>query len=477
MIRIVPSAVLFAAFAAALAAQAAQAPVAQAPAQTGESPITEARVKEVVSWLAADERQGRDSPSPGLDAAAEYIAQHFEQCKLTQLVPKSWYHGYTLPGMRLDSRAIAVTVKVKVKDGDKMVTCELKPDVDVRLLRAGETLTGDQAATVAYAGDPRVERMLMAGGGRRPVLLEVAEDDPAWTGAAGAHDVMKSRLLGAMPVFVVRKGALPPVPPMVDGDGKPLPQNDDAAQFTATWSVPAPEPIEIELRNVVGVLRGSVHPDEYVLVSAHYDHIGVGRAVDGDKINNGADDDASGTTAVVLLAEAMAKQPPPARSVLFVCFSGEEKGLRGSAAFAERPPVPLASIFANVNIEMIGRPEEGKRNKAWITGVEYSDFAAIAGPALQRGGIELATFGMAKQLFAQSDNFSLARKGVVAHSISAGSLHKDYHQPSDSVDKLDLPHMTQVIRGLLECVREFANRDGKPAYNEAGQKVVERGKR
>jgi Zn-dependent M28 family amino/carboxypeptidase len=177
---------------------------------------------------------------------------------------------------------------------------------------------------------------------------------------------------------------------------------------------------------------------------------------------------------VVLLAAALARGPQPARSVVFACFSAEEKGLLGSAAFAEQPPVPLAQVVANVNIEMIGRPLPGRQRCAWITGREYSDFAAIAGPALLRAGIELIDFEMAGQLFAQSDNLSFARKGVVAHSISAGSLHADYHQPSDEVELLDLPHMTAVIHGLEAVVRELADRAGRPAWSEQGRQVLER---
>jgi hypothetical protein len=439
-------------------------------------------VRETVTWLASDEREGRDSPSRGLEAAGAYLAERFQAAGLEQAVPKSWFHDYTLPGFRLDSRSIALTVKVTVKgDGDKQdraTVCELKPDDDVRLLRAGSVPNGaDQPATVAYAGDPRVDRLLMAGAGRRPIILEVAPDDWSWQSAAGARESLSPRLLGDTPVFLVRKGLLPAVPPVADGDGKPNPGNDTRSSFAASWTVPVPAKTDLPLRNVVALLRGESKPDEYVMVSAHYDHLGVGRPVKGDSIYNGADDDASGTTAVVLIAEALSKQPRPARSVLFVCFSAEEKGLRGSAAFAAHPPVPLDRVVADVNIEMIGRPLPGREKQAWITGPGYSDFAAIARPALQRAGIELVDFDMQDPLFAQSDNWSLAMKDVVAHSVSAGSLHDDYHKPSDDVQKLDLEHMTAVIRGLCEVVRDLADREQRPAYTAAGKAVLARRRR
>jgi hypothetical protein len=432
----------------------------QAPAD----PITEARVKEVVSFLASDDLLGRDSPSPGLDQAAEYLAAAFKKAGLVQAREGSWFHEYTLPGLRLDSTGIELKVRHqddKPEEGNKVdEEKELKANDDVRLWRAGDG-SGEQgqAATVADFTDPRVRRLLM-GGGRRAVLLEIDPAEPAWSKAAGVHEELGQVRQESGPVFLVRKGALP---------AGAL----DSGAWTVTWKAKPAEAAPIKLRNVVGILRGKELASEYVIVSAHYDHIGTVSPVNGDSICNGADDDASGTTAVVTIAEALTKAAPPRRSIAFVCFSAEEKGLRGSRAFAAEPPFPLAQVVANVNIEMIGRPEEGKQKKAWITGAEYSDFAEIARPALLRAGIELTDFELATRLFGASDNYSLAAKGVVAHSISAGSLHHDYHQPSDEVAKLDLPHMTAVIRGLREMVLEFANRAAAPAWNEAGRKAIE----
>lgn len=424
--------------------------------------ITEARVRETVSWLADDARAGRDTPSPGLEDSAQWLAKRFEAAGLQQVKKGSWFHEYTLPGVGVDSREIEV--KLVRKHKDKETTFELKPDVDVRLWRAADTASGEaEATTVAQADDPVLQRLLGAESGRRPIVIEVPTDHPFWVAAAGARTMLGGRRAAARPIFLVRKGLFPD-----------LPTDGTEPTWVATWKAPVPEKVEIPLKNVVAMIPGTTKRDEYIVVSAHYDHIGTGNPVEGDSINNGADDDASGTTAVVLLAEALAREKPPARNILFVCFSGEEKGLRGSAAFAEAPPVPRDQIVANINIEMIGRPEEGKQGKAWITGVDLSDFAAIAGDALKKQGVELTDFRMAGQLFAQSDNYSLAKYGIVAHSLSAGSLHKDYHRPSDEVAKLDIPHMTKITRGLFEVVRAFADRDQKPEWSEAGKKRLER---
>ncbi|MGE3174022.1 MAG: M28 family peptidase [Planctomycetota bacterium] len=455
--------------AAILAAPALRAQGAAAP-QKQDEVLTVERVREVVSFLAADELRGRQSPSPGLETAAQYVQDRWQQAGFAPGAAGAWRQRYTTPGQRLDSRSLELEVVLTEGEREEKVT--LRGDADVRLLRAGATADGNAPrATVLRSGDSRLGRALGYGGGRTATLVEVSEQHPLWLDCAGEREAISRRLRGSAPVFLVREGALAAT--------AAVPTDVKASAPTAwsvSWRGADAAAVDVELTNVVGVLRGAELPDEYVLVSAHYDHVGIGAPVDGDAIYNGADDDATGTTALVLLSELLARGPRPRRSVMLVAFSAEEKGLRGSAAFVAEPPVPLAAIVANVNIEMIGRPEEGSERAAWITGAEYSDFAAIAGPALQSKGIELVDFPQARQLFAQSDNWSLARMGVVAHSISAGSLHGDYHQPSDEVEKLDLPHMTAVIAGIEAVVRQLADRDGRPEYSEAGRAALERGR-
>lgn len=450
----------------ATAAIAAALP-AQDPGRTTsvERVVTEERVREVVTWLAADERRGRDTPSPELEAAADWLTERFQEAGLKAVPGAAWAHEYTLPGVRLDSTAITVTIGRK--EGEKKAEFELVPDEDVRLYRPADVKGGDEEpATVAKIGDPVLRQLLRANSARRPIILEVPEDHPYWVQSAGKRSMLTQRRRASRPIFVVRDGILPAHQP---GGAEP--------GWAATWTAPLAEATEIPLRNVVGLLPGTTKSAEFVVVSAHYDHVGVGTAAAGDSIYNGADDNATGTTAVVLLAEALAKMPAPQRSILFVCFSAEEKGLRGSRAFCERPPVPREQIVANVNIEMIGRPEEGKQNHAWITGAEFSDFATIAAAVMPAAGVEITEFRMARQLFRASDNYPFVQHGIVAHSISAGSLHADYHKPSDEIGKLDIPHMTQIIRGLAAFVRDLADRETPPQWNEAGKAMLESSKR
>ena len=463
MIRIAPPFALAATILALVASVRAQS----------DTPIQEARVKEALEWLASDDLKGRDTPSEGLELAAEWISKRFEAAGLLPGSADGYRHGYTLPGERLDSDAVSLVVKATVGEGEKKETktIELKGGVDVRLLRPGSAADSSaEDANIVLASDPRLERTLQMGGARKPTVVVVAEDHPFWASAAGARSLLSRRIRNSAPLFLVREAALPEELRTLRQDGdKPMPPS-----WSLEWKGAAAAPIEIPLANLIGVVKGSEKPDEYIVVSAHYDHVGVGAPVDGDAIHNGADDDATGTTAVLLLAEAIAKGPQPKRSIAFVCFSAEEKGLKGSAAFVENPPMPLSQFVCNVNIEMLGRPEQGKQKQAWITGREYSDFASVCADSMQRSGIQVVDFPMAKNLFAASDNLSFAKKGIVAHSISAGSLHSDYHKPTDEVSRIDVPHMTAVIRGIELFVRDLANRDAAPQWNEEGKKVIER---
>jgi len=434
--------------------------------QAQAATITPKRVRETVTWLAADERAGRNTGSKELAAAGEWLVDRFAKAGLKQVREGSWYHEFSLPAQRIDSDEIALTVTCRV-DGKK-TELKLEPGRDVRQWMPSDGLKGEERCTVAKGGDPVLQRLLRASAARRPIVIEVDKKHPYWAASEGKHSVIVGRRKAARPIFLVRSGLLPKTPA------------DRDVEWTAAWSVLQPEKVDMPQRNVMALLPARADSDrknEYIVISAHYDHIGVGAAVDGDSINNGADDNATGTTAVVMLAEAMAKMPAPRRNILFVCFAAEEKGLLGSKAFCAQPPLPLESVVANLNIEMIGRPAPGNIGKAWVTGGGFSDFESICGAAFEKTGVSLVDFNMANQLFAASDNFSFAAKGVVAHSISAGSLHRDYHRPSDEVEKLDIDHMTKIIRGLLDVSLALAERDNPPAWNEQGEKVLKRMRR
>jgi Zn-dependent M28 family amino/carboxypeptidase len=221
--------------------------------------------------------------------------------------------------------------------------------------------------------------------------------------------------------------------------------------------------------NVVGIIRGAdpVLAKEVVLVDAHYDHLGIGKPVNGDSIYNGADDDASGTTAVIEIARAIATGPAPKRTILFVATTGEEVGLLGTRWFIEHPPFAFKSIVANLEIEMIGRPDSlaGGSGRAWLTGFDRSTMGSMFAAA----GLPLVADARPDQhFFERSDNIAFARMGIPAHTLSTFNLHSDYHRPSDEVSRIDFRHMTRVIQAGAQAVMILANGPA-PHWNPGGQ--------
>jgi aminopeptidase YwaD len=221
--------------------------------------------------------------------------------------------------------------------------------------------------------------------------------------------------------------------------------------------------------NAIGILRGSDSLLQHgaILFSAHLDHLGIGSPVNGDDIYNGADDDASGTTAVLEIARVLGRGPRPRRTVIFALFGGEEMGGLGSTYFRQHPPLPLKDIAANLEFEMIGRPDPSvKDDSLWLTGWERSNF----GPALAAHGARLVRDPHpGENFFTRSDNFVLAKKGVVAQTISSYGLHKDYHQPSDDMAHLDFKHMDAAIGSLLEPLEWLVNSNFQPKWNVGGK--------
>jgi hypothetical protein len=204
-----------------------------------------------------------------------------------------------------------------------------------------------------------------------------------------------------------------------------------------------------KLSNVVGVLPGKKKPNEYVIISAHYDHLGIGKPVNGDAIYNGANDDASGTTAVILLAKYFSAANDNARSIIFVAFTGEEVGGWGSRYFSKQ--LNADEIKAMLNIEMIGTESKWGRNSAYITGYDKTDMGAILQKNLKDSAFTFQPDPYTDQkLFYRSDNATLARLGVPAHTVSTSKMDNEpnYHKVSDEVRTLDLENMTEIIKAL-----------------------------
>jgi hypothetical protein len=277
---------------------------------------------------------------------------------------------------------------------------------------------------------------------------------------------------------------------------------DIAAKFIATllsrWGLtPAGDDggflqmIEVEsgsgsawTQNVVGILEGSdpLLRHEYVALGAHLDHVGIGRPVDGDAIYNGADDDGSGTTALLAMAEAFAKGDRPRRSILFVWHTGEEVGMWGSRHVNENPPVPVGQIVAHLNIDMIGRskaPGDTEPANADLTGpheiyvigprIMNDELGAII-DEVNHGYLDLEIDPLydavdhPARFFFRSDHIHYARNGIPIAFFFSGT-HEDYHRPSDHADKIDYEKMERVARTIYAVAWELANREGRPGLN------------
>lgn len=245
-------------------------------------------------------------------------------------------------------------------------------------------------------------------------------------------------------------------------------------QLLSSWGAYDSVPAERRLpgANVVGYIEGSdpALRNEYVLMTAHYDHIGVGKVVDGDSINNGADDDAAGTIAVLQVARLLAKGPvKPKRTIVFAAMTGEEVGLLGTRWFIDHPLRPLSQLVANLEVEMIGRPDSlaGGAGKAWLTGYERSTL----GDQLRDGGIPIVPDRRpAQRFFERSDNIAFARMGIPAHTLSSFNLHADYHTVRDEARYADPAHMARVIEAAAQAMLILAN-GPKPAWHPNGQPI------
>lgn len=222
--------------------------------------------------------------------------------------------------------------------------------------------------------------------------------------------------------------------------------------------------------NAVGKITGTdkTLSSEVILISAHLDHLGVRENTPGDdKIFNGADDDASGTVAVIELARLLAAGKKPKRTIYFVAFGSEEAGGHGSRYFADNLPFTQDKFVANLQFEMIGRPDgKVKADELWLTGYERSTL----GPELAKRGAKLVLDPRPEQnFFRRSDNYTLAAKGIVAHTVSSFGLHTDYHMVTDEVKTIDFAHMTRSINSMVAPITWLVNSNFKPTWN-AGMK-------
>lgn len=450
-----------------------------APGTNGETPaVRPEAVRAHVEFLAGDTLNGRGSGTRDELIAATYAASQLRQFGLQ---PAGDGGGY-LQNVDLVRRELASppTVVLAVSPGSEtrfthgrevVVAAMAGPRVEAplqKLEEGGRVRAGAAVLLPSGAVDPRT--------GRRGVAEAIERGAAIVLAAADAQTTQQWPSLGArIPPLAAFLAALGEAP--IEGRPTVVLLDADAARVVAARPDGARVRVEGELkpmergatRNVVARLPGSdpKRAAEAVLLSAHIDHLGVGEPVDGDAIYNGANDDASGVAAVLELARTLAAGPRPRRTVLFALFGSEEQGGYGAAYFRERPPVPLDRIVANLEFEEIGLPDpQVPPHTLWLTGWERSDL----GPTLAAHGARLVPDPHPEQdFFRRSDNYVLARRGVIAHTLSSEALYAQYHRPSDEPGILDYEHMAGAIASLIEPIRWLLDSDYRPRWLPGGK--------
>ena len=230
-------------------------------------------------------------------------------------------------------------------------------------------------------------------------------------------------------------------------------------------------PDSITGSNIIGVLEGKSKKNEMVVISAHYDHLGMKKEGEGDLIFNGANDDATGVTGVLALAEYFAKEKSNERTIVFIAFTAEEMGLVGSRHFGKG--IDASKFIAGINLEMIGKEPATGPKTAWLTGFERSDFGKIIQKNLEGTEYKLYPDPYPRfRLFFRSDNASLAALGVPSHTFSTTQIDKDqdYHQVSDEAETLDVGIITETIKAVARGTQSIIDGKDTPTRVVLGDK-------
>lgn len=462
------------------AAQPADTPFTYTPAiQAALGRISADSLKGNLSFIASDLLEGRDTPSRGLDIAAEYIAAQFRRAGLEPAGDDGYFQtaGFLLRRPKPES------FELKLESSKETVTVR-----DEVALQSAGALAIERAPFVRTALDdsaplPKPEevagKVLFAGPGSRPTFRRIR-----------ALRALKPALLVLLDAsgYYVRNA--PPhrlLDPEERADTAPFIIVHSPALSTAVENiqdarvsvrVDGPEETPVKLRNVIGVLRGSdpVLRDTYVLVTAHYDHIGVKpNCAPGDCIFNGANDDGSGTVSVIELARALAGlQPRPRRSIVFMTVFGEEEGGYGARYYTRHPIFPLRKTVADVNLEQLGRTDasDGPQvGTATFTGFDFSDIPKVFQAAGELTGVKVYKTASSDDYFSRSDNQSFANAGIPAHTMCVAYEYPDYHGLGDSWDKIDYANMAKVDRMVALGVIMLAD-SPEPHWNAADPKVT-----
>ena len=484
----------------------------QQPPARGAAAITTEDVRRRIGIIAADSMLGRATPSPQLDQVAAYVAAEFRRFGLKPGGDSGTYlQRYPLEVQRFDPDSASIRITgplpgtwrtgqdVLLVDGQPPAGDSAGPAVVITGSPQGGVTLDSTAVTgrvVFLAYGPSVNAVAVKVLPLRPLALLLVADfpDSIWDKLPGHAASVRVRNpseegASAIPaVFAVRartaralftRAGVSPNSLRVWGD-RPVaahPVPDVRIQLAVHQHLLE----RTSAPNVVAILEGEdpVLKKEYVLFTAHMDHIGTPGAGEGctarggDSICNGADDDGSGTVAVVELAQAFATaRERPKRSLVFMTVSGEERGLWGSAYFADHPTVPLASVVADLNSDMVGR---NAKDTLAVIGREHSNLGGVVDSiARMHPELNIKPVGdlwPQEGLYYRSDHYNFAKKGVPILFFTTG-LHPDYHQVSDSPDKIDVEKEVRFARLVFYLGLAVANATGRPQWNPQSYKQI-----
>jgi Zn-dependent M28 family amino/carboxypeptidase len=375
-------------------------------------------VEKIERTLSADDMQGRQTFKPGIEKAADYIEREFHTAGLQTLNgSKSYRQPFSMFRTKVTSASATL-------DGQPLAISDIAVVSNAAHIQIDDH-SGYEKAYIKAGANLALEAMHYAKAKGNLLVLV----DTSFTKAfPRLSNFFRQQFKSDYNVIFLLTATDP-----------------------THYSITADQEVtESKLANVVGILPGKSKKNEYVIFSGHYDHLGMTKPNEkGDSVYNGANDDASGTTAVIMLANYFARTRTNERTLVFAAFTAEEIGEFGSQYFSSQ--FDPATVMAMFNIEMIGTASKWGLNSAFITGYERSDMAKILEKNLAGSGFSFHPDPYPdQQLFYRSDNASLARQGVPAHTISTFEIDVDkhYHTLDDDIDHLDMKNMAAIIRSI-----------------------------
>jgi hypothetical protein len=440
-------------------------------------------LKADVSFLASDALEGRGTPSRGLDVAAEFLASqfrragvepagddgYFQTATLYQIMPSAEPVEFMIGGSPVPKSAITVQDAAAAQVSDAPAFRATAAELD--------TLTADQVRGKVLLVDPgdggfqALRRIPPQVAKLEPALVAIVHAAaPAGPGGARGPRVPLRENTPKIAILNIADAALHDA--IAAAGTGPLDMKISAR-------VPAPRIETAKVRNVAAVIRGAdpTLKDTYLIVTGHYDHLGINPNAEGDKIFNGANDDASGASSVVEIAAALQALPEkPKRTIVVVTVFGEEVGGLGARWYTGHPIFPLAKTIADINLEQLGRTDDAEGPKIAqfnLTGFDYTDIAATFAKVTPETGIQVVKHEKnSDAFFGRSDNAAFADAGIPSTTISVSYVYPDYHKVSDEWPKLDYDNMAKVDRAIALGVWNMANDPQPPHWNKDNPKVA-----